>query len=146
METLITIVHLIACSFLVLIVLIQAGKGGGLGAGFGGATGGGVLGAGSAADFLTRMTAGAAAIFFATSLSLAYVSAHSGSKGLERRTQESQPGVTAEPTGDAEDEAAPAAEPGVDPAPDLEGLPAGEAAPEGEAEATEQDEPASPAE
>ena len=35
METLVTILHVLVCIFLMLTVLLQAGKGGGMGAAFG---------------------------------------------------------------------------------------------------------------
>ena len=41
MTTLITIVHVFASIFLILVVLLQSGKGGGMGAAFGGGGGGG---------------------------------------------------------------------------------------------------------
>ena len=57
MNTFLTIVHLIVCVFLILVVLLQAGKGGGMGIAFGG--GGGsqtVFGSSGAGNFLTRLT------------------------------------------------------------------------------------------
>jgi preprotein translocase subunit SecG len=44
MVTLITIVHVFVCFFLILVVLLQAGKGGGVGIAFGSATSSQVFG------------------------------------------------------------------------------------------------------
>ena len=85
-----TWLHVIACFFLVLVVLIQPGKSGGLGA-LGGAAATQVFGGRGAGNLLTRTTWVTAAIFFSTSLSLAYLSS-STSDSLENRDE-----ATAEP-------------------------------------------------
>ena len=55
--TILIIMYVIACLFLILIVLLQAGKGGGMGAAFGGATSSGsVFGGRGAATFMGKMT------------------------------------------------------------------------------------------
>ena len=70
---LITIVHVIVCFALILIVLLQTGKGADMGAAFGSGASGSLFGATGSANFLSRTTGVLAAVFFATSLSLAYV-------------------------------------------------------------------------
>lgn len=72
LQTLLSILHIFVCFFLILVVLLQQGRGGGLGA-FGGATAQ-VFGGRGAGNFMTRLTAVCAAIFMATSISLAYLS------------------------------------------------------------------------
>jgi preprotein translocase subunit SecG len=67
-----TVLHVTAAMFLILVVLLQQGKGGGLGALGGGATQ--VFGGGGAGNFMTRLTAVCAGIFMMTSMSLAYLS------------------------------------------------------------------------
>jgi preprotein translocase subunit SecG len=67
------VVHIFACLFLILVVLLQQSKGGGLG----GALGSGaaqVFGGKSSTNFMTRITGVMAAIFMMTSMSLAYLS------------------------------------------------------------------------
>ncbi len=66
-------IHIIVSVALIVIVLLQAGKGADLGATFG--TGGSqsLFGAGGGTSFLGKLTAGAAVIFMITSLSLAYL-------------------------------------------------------------------------
>ena len=67
MSTLITILHVIVCLFLMLTVLLQSGKGGGMGAAFGGGNAATVFGASGASSFLKRLTAIAGTIFISTS-------------------------------------------------------------------------------
>ena len=55
------------------LVLLQRGKGADAGAGFGAGASGTVFGARGSASFLSRTTATLAALFFATSLTLAYL-------------------------------------------------------------------------
>jgi preprotein translocase subunit SecG len=74
METLVTILHVLVCVFLMLTVLLQAGKGGGMGAAFGGGSSmGTVFGGSGAGNFLRRLTVSAAVIFMITSMTLAWM-------------------------------------------------------------------------
>lgn len=77
--TAVTVIHVLACVFLVLVILLQAGKGGGMGAGFGGAASQTVFGGRGAQGFLGKVTAGFAGVFMLTSLVLSYGSSHHGS-------------------------------------------------------------------
>jgi preprotein translocase subunit SecG len=72
--TIITIVHLFCCVFLILVVLLQTGKGAEMGAVFGGGGSATLFGASGAGNFLTKLTTGTAIVFFLTSLTLAYSS------------------------------------------------------------------------
>jgi preprotein translocase subunit SecG len=74
MFTAITIIHVMSCIFLVLVVLLQTGKGADMGAVFGGSSST-VFGSSGAGTFLTRLTTATAIIFMLTSLSLTYFSA-----------------------------------------------------------------------
>jgi preprotein translocase subunit SecG len=71
--TLLNVLHVFVCIFLILVVLLQQGKGGGLGAGMGGGATQ-VFGGRGAGNFMTRLTAVCAAVFMLTSISLAYLS------------------------------------------------------------------------
>lgn len=73
MTILVTIVHVLVALTLILVVLLQAGKGADIGAAFGGASQT-FFGGRGAATFLAKVTAGAAALFMLTSLYLAHVS------------------------------------------------------------------------
>ncbi len=67
MATILLIVHLMIAAGLVAVVLLQRSEGGGLGIGGGGS---GLMSGRGQANFLTRVTAGLAAAFFITSISL----------------------------------------------------------------------------
>jgi preprotein translocase subunit SecG len=69
MTTFITVVHIITCVLLVLVVLIQSGKGAEISASFSGSSQT-VFGSSGGANFFTHFTQGAAAVFFLTSLGL----------------------------------------------------------------------------
>lgn len=71
-ETVIIVVHLVAAVALVGLVLMQQGKGAETGASFGSGASGTVFGSQGSASFLSRLTAVLAAVFFITSLGLAY--------------------------------------------------------------------------
>ena len=88
LTTLLDILHLFVCMFLMLVVLLQQGKGGGMGAAFGGGAQQ-VFGGRGAGNILTRATAVCAGIFMLTSVSLAYVSS-SGDRDLKARIVEQQ--------------------------------------------------------
>jgi preprotein translocase subunit SecG len=83
MVTLLTIIHITVCLFLILVVLLQAGKGGGMGIAFGGAGSQTVFGSSGAGNFLTRLTSITATIFLLTSLALAHYSSRQDSKRLQ---------------------------------------------------------------
>ena len=77
MVTIITFVHILVCFFLVIIVLLQHGKGADVGATFGGA-GNTVFGTEGPVPMLNKVTTGVAVLFMVTSVSLAYFSANTG--------------------------------------------------------------------
>src|SRR3954454_10994922 len=83
-DTLLKILHVFVCAVLMFVVLLQQGKGGGLGAAFGGGAAAQVFGGRGAGNILTRATAVCAAIFMLTSVSLAYISS-SGDRGLKAK-------------------------------------------------------------
>jgi preprotein translocase subunit SecG len=72
MATLTTIIHVVVCLALIMIVLLQTGKGASMGAAFGGSSQT-VFGSGGAATFLSKLTTIAAAVFMVTSLLLAFM-------------------------------------------------------------------------
>lgn len=69
MQTLVTVIHIITCVLLVLVVLIQSGKGAEISSSFAGSSQT-VFGSAGGANFFTRFTSGAAAVFMITSLVL----------------------------------------------------------------------------
>jgi preprotein translocase subunit SecG len=75
MITILTIIHILVCIFMVSIVLLQHGKGADIGATFGGG-GQSLFGTEGPVPMLNKVTTTAAVIFMMTSISLAYLSAH----------------------------------------------------------------------
>ncbi|MAZ39826.1 MAG: preprotein translocase subunit SecG [Legionellales bacterium] len=73
MQPLILILHVLSCISLIVLVLVQQGKGAEMGAAFGGGASNTVFGSPGASSFLFKLTAGLAVIFFVTSLSLSYI-------------------------------------------------------------------------
>ena len=67
----ITIIHVIVSIGLILVVLLQTGKGAEVGAVFGGSSAT-IFGSSGAGNFLTRLTTGMAIVFMITSLTLGY--------------------------------------------------------------------------
>lgn len=87
MYTFISIVYIFVCLFLILVVLLQSGKGGGLGSAFGGGASQQIFGGAGAGNLLTRLTAGFAFAFMALSVWLAFLSS-SGEQALDRAVRE----------------------------------------------------------
>jgi preprotein translocase subunit SecG len=78
MYTVVIILHVLACLILIMVVLLQAGKGANMGAAFGGSSQT-VFGSSGAGTFLGKMTAAVAIVFMLTSLILTYTVGHRGS-------------------------------------------------------------------
>ena len=77
LHTIILTVHIIAGLSVIGFVLLQHGKGADMGAAFGSGASGSLFGATGSANFLSRVTAVLAAVFFLTSLSLSYIATSS---------------------------------------------------------------------
>lgn len=86
LETVVIVLHLLAAIAVTGLVLIQQGKGADAGASFGSGASATVFGSQGSGNFLSRMTAILATVFFVTSLGLAYYAKQkaglSGSEGL----------------------------------------------------------------
>ncbi len=82
MTIFLTILHIIVSVALIAIVLLQSGKGAEMGASFGAGGSQSVFGAGGGNTFMSKLTTGAAIIFMLTSLTLAYLSGHTGSSSI----------------------------------------------------------------
>jgi preprotein translocase subunit SecG len=94
MTAFIVTIHVIVSIALILIVLLQTGKGANMGAVFGGAGSQALFGNTGAATFLGKMTTVAAVIFMITSLSLAYISKSGGKSvvsDIKPAAQQTQP-------------------------------------------------------
>lgn len=73
LHTVILTVHVLAGLGVIVLVLLQHGKGADMGAAFGGGSAGSLFGASGSANFMSRATGVLAALFFCTSLGLAYL-------------------------------------------------------------------------
>ncbi len=88
LNTFLNVLHIFVCLFLILVVLLQQGKGGGLG-GLGGGAATQVFGGRGAGNFMTRLTAVCAVVFMLTSIGLAYLSS-GGDRALRDLAEQEQ--------------------------------------------------------
>ena len=72
MATVLVIIHVVCCLFLISIVLLQSGKGAEMGAAFGGSSQT-IFGSRGASTFLNKLTTASAIVFMLTSLTLSMV-------------------------------------------------------------------------
>ncbi len=98
--TVIVVVHILVCIALILIVLLQAGKGAEMGAAFGGASQT-IFGSAGAMGFLSKLTTVAAVIFMITSLLLTFSTTRKVSTIMKERPAPTAPaspsGLPAQP-------------------------------------------------
>ena len=95
MDTLLTIVHVVVCLFLVGIVLLQHGKGADIGATFGGSSQS-LFGTEGPLPLLNKITTAVAVIFMLTSVTLAYISSQTSSSSVMSGVSVSQPAAQVE--------------------------------------------------
>lgn len=114
----VTILHIVVCIGLILVVLLQTGKGAEIGAVFGGGSSSTIFGSSGAGNFLTKLTTAMAIVFMITSLTLGYFAGQRPSATIfDSRTPASQPGAAAPLTKE---------EPGSTKSPDKSGAPSGQ--------------------
>lgn len=122
LESLVVAFHLLAALGVVVLVLLQQGKGADAGASFGAGASATVFGSQGSSTFLSRFTAILAAVFFATSLGLGYFAkqkaAELGNEGLP------SPAALVVPQEKPAASDVPALEPGVKAAGDAADVPA----------------------
>jgi preprotein translocase subunit SecG len=73
MLTVLLVVQILSALTIIVLVLLQQGKGADMGSAFGGGSAGSLFGATGAANFLSRTTKWAAVVFFVSTAGLAYV-------------------------------------------------------------------------
>ena len=95
MDTLLTIVHVVVCLFLVGIVLLQHGKGADIGATFGGSSQS-LFGTEGPLPLLNKITTAVAVIFMLTSVTLAYISSQTSDSSVMSGVSVSQPAAQVE--------------------------------------------------
>jgi preprotein translocase subunit SecG len=125
MYTFLSILYVLVCLFLILVVLLQPGRGG-VGGAFGGGSSQTVFGGSGAGNFLTRLTSVSAALFMILSATLAYMSS-SSDKSLEAATEAARAKAAAK-AAKAKSDAGAATAPTEPTEAPLEMLPAGEGA------------------
>ena len=109
MTIFLVIIHVLVCIALIMIVLLQTGKGSDMGAAFGGGSSQTLFGSTGASTFLSKATTGAAIIFMVTSLGLAWMSSHrTGSESIVTDTpapieSSAQPAATPPPATEGSD-------------------------------------------
>ncbi len=99
--------HVLVCLVLVLVVLLQSGKGADLAGAFGGGATQTAFGSRGPASFLSRMTTIAAVVFMVTSISLSLMSSPSPTTGESKSVLETTKGDDAAQPADGEPAAAP---------------------------------------
>src|SRR5207249_12238286 len=102
MITLLTMFHVIVCIFLILVVLLQQGKGADWAGAFGGGGSQTAFGARSTATVLSKATTAAAILFMITSLALTILISRPGGSSVIRegaKPQQQQQQQPAQPQG-----------------------------------------------
>jgi len=92
-------IHILVCILLIMIVLLQTGKGADMGAAFGGGSSQTLFGSTGASTFLSKATTVVAILFMLTSLGLAYKSSRRESGSIMDKSkapieQKADPGAT----------------------------------------------------
>jgi preprotein translocase subunit SecG len=106
----VTIIHIMVSVGLILVVLLQTGKGAEVGAVFGGSSAT-IFGSSGAGNFLTRLTTGMAIVFMITSLTLGYFAGRRPSSSIfDTRTPVTEPRPAA-PSDAAKQQSAPSGSP-----------------------------------
>ena len=97
MQFMLWMVHVLVAAGVIGLVLLQHGKGADMGAAFGSGSSGSLFGATGSANFLSRSTAVLAALFFLTSMSLAYLSSKPAEQSVAPLATPAQPLAPAQP-------------------------------------------------
>ena len=100
MKPILMIIHVAVCAALILIVLLQKGKGADMGAAFGGSSQA-VFGSRGAASFMHKVTVAAAVIFMFTSLTLAFLFGRGGTTSVMKGVTTTAPQTTQQSQGPA---------------------------------------------
>ncbi len=111
-------VQILSALVMIGLILVQHGKGADMGAAFGSGGSGSLFGASGSANFLSRSTAVLAAVFFISTLALAYLGSqrHVGSGSVLERSDATSPAVPAVPRSTAPADQIPGSAPAAVPA------------------------------
>ena len=83
--TIVTVIYTVVCLFMILVILLQAGRGG-MGTALGGGASQSVFGGGGSSDVLAKVTQYCAISFMVFAMFLAYAGSHSGSSRLQEKS------------------------------------------------------------
>ncbi len=114
MVTVIAVLHVVVAIALIMIILMQTGRGSDIGAAFGAGASQTVFGSSGSTPFLNRVTVGAAVVFMLTSLLLAYASGHrkaSVATIMKNKAKKTAPATPGAKTPAASQKPKPAAQP-----------------------------------
>lgn len=98
MITLITLIHIFVCFFLIIVVLLQSGKSGDIAAAFGGQGSQTAFGPRGAATVLTKATTWCAVIFMLTSITLSIAASRKPAARSVLQNEKTAPAKPANPT------------------------------------------------
>ncbi|MEX2124340.1 MAG: preprotein translocase subunit SecG [Woeseia sp.] len=131
MQKVVLIAHTFVAIMIIVLVLFQRGKGADAGAAFGSGASGTVFGARGSSNFFSRATAILATVFFASSLTLAYMSSQRANRGPSSLIEQApaveageQPAETTPDSGADPATDMPTLDDAVEPEPDAVELPA----------------------
>lgn len=105
-----TALHILVCIILILVVLLQSGKGADLAGAFGGASTQTAFGSRGPASFLSKLTTAAAVLFMLTSLSLAIMGGKSRESSVLDQTSGTPAPASKAPAAKTEQQAPPTPE------------------------------------
>ena len=94
MQTVITVFHVVGALILIVVILLQSGKGAAMGSGLGGGSSQTMFGSSGAGNFLTKLTTGVAILFMITSLTLSMLSSKKDSRSVMQGIEEPLDGQT----------------------------------------------------
>ncbi len=95
------VVQVLSALGVIILVLLQHGKGADMGAAFGSGSSGSLFGASGSANFLSRVTGALAAVFFACTLVLAFISQRPGTSSGSGSVMDQPAGKAGESKGSA---------------------------------------------
>lgn len=111
-SSLLTVLQIVSAVAIIVLVLLQHGKGADMGSGFGGGAAS-LFGASGSANFLSRMTKWAAIVFFSATAGMAYVTTRKPTATPDLGIMESATGAAVDKTVPRAPAAVPAAQTGA---------------------------------
>lgn len=97
-----TFVHIVVCVLMIMIILLQTGKGAEIGAAFGGGSSSTIFGSAGPVGFLNKLTTAVAVFFMLTSLFLAFLAGRPPTTSLVDELPQQEAPATPGPVQEAE--------------------------------------------